>query len=207
MILKVAAQIREIERKKSSVKNLRKSGNIPAVIYGSGEEAKHVTLEKISFMKSYKKSIGETALFYVSVDGKEIHTIIKSRQMHPVTREIVHVDFLEFHPGRPITIDIPLSVTGEPEGVKLGGNLDVLMHKLPVSCLPKDIPEAIEIDVSALNIGDSIHVADLSHEKFTFNIADDITLVIVHAPRKADEEETDDDDDATDEVTEEVTED
>jgi large subunit ribosomal protein L25 len=193
MILKVTATSRTIEHKKSVAKDLRKTGKIPAVIYGGGEEAKHITLDKADFMKSYKKSIGETALFYLNVDGSEIHAIIKDRQMHPVTREILHVDFLELHAGKPITLDIPIAFHGDAIGIKEGGNLDTLLRKLPVHCLPRHIPEAINVDVSNLKIGDSIHIGDIKVENVTFSLADDVTVVIVHAPKKSDSAtETDD---------------
>ncbi len=190
MILKINAELRTISNKKSVAKEIRKSGYIPAVIYGGGEEAKHVTLEKLSFMKSYKKSIGDTALFYITVDGKEIHTIIKSRQMHPVTREIIHVDFLELHPGKAISIEVPISFEGEATGEAVGGKLDVLMRKITAHCLPKDIPEAITVDVTPLNIGDSIHVADIKIDNVRFELADDVALVVVHAPKNAETEDS-----------------
>ncbi len=203
MILKINADQRTISNKKSVAKDLRKSGRIPAVIYGGGEDAKHITLDKVSFMKSYKKSIGDTALFHINVDGKEIHTIIKSRQIHPVSREILHVDFLELHPGTAITIDIPINYVGEAAGEALGGELDVLIRKITAHCLPKDIPEAISVDVSSLNIGDSINVAEIKIENVRFELSDDVALVIVHAPKTAsDEEEETDEEEAVEAVVE-----
>jgi len=136
-------------------------------------------------MKNYKKSIGEVAFFDFDLSGKKISTFIKEKQVHPVSRDFVHIDFMELHKGTTITLEVPLHYKGIAEGTKEGGALEILHHTLEISCLPKDIPDEIEIDVTNLKIGDSIHFREIElSEGVTSSMTEATTLVAVRAPKK-----------------------
>jgi len=216
MNVKIEAQLRS-KGKKSDMKNLRKQGFIPAVIYAEGNLGKNISLEKIPFMKVYRTTIGETAFFDISVEGKTYTTIIKARQIHPVNRDYTHLDFLEIQKGKAITLFVPIIYTGEAKGLLTGGVMDVLVRKLEVSCLPKDIPESIGVDVTELEIGDSIHLREIELQKMETKTPESTTLVAVRAPRKIEEpvekaeegevpEEGDEEGEGSQEVTEKTTE-
>ncbi len=184
MNIKVEAQLRD-KGKRSDLNKFRNEGYIPAIIYGEGKEGTKILLNKIPFLKNYKKSLGEVAFFEIKVNGKSYTTFIKEKQIHPVTREFTHIDFVELYEGKKITLEIPINYTGEALGTKEGGLLEILHRKIEISCLPKDIPEEINIDVSNLEIGDSIHFADIKiPENVDTNMTDITTLVAVRAPRK-----------------------
>lgn len=186
MNVKINAELREKGRK-SDLKELRKHGFIPAVIYGEGKPGINIKLEKIAFLKEYRTTLKEMAFFDIRIDGKTYKTIIKDKQIHPLSREIEHIDFLELHKGKPITVSVPLKFVGNAPGVAAGGVMDVLMRNLEVSCLPKDIPEDIEVDISALEIGETIHLGDIKLPKVDVKYPPDTALVSVHLLRKAEE--------------------
>ena len=184
MNVKVEAKLREIG-KKSDLKNYRKENLIPGIVYGEGNEGLKILIPKIQFLKDYKGTIGKVSFFNILVDGKEFNTFIKEKQIHPVTREFVHIDFMEFHKGKKITLQIPFRYIGEAPGTQEGGLVEVLHRELEISCLPKDIPEEISIDVSELEIGDSIHFGDITiPENIETSMSEITTLVAVRAPRK-----------------------
>jgi large subunit ribosomal protein L25 len=202
MNVEVEAQLRSVGSK-SDMKNLRKQGFIPAIIYGEGKEGIKISLEKIPFMRLYKNTIGEMSFFKITVDGKEYNTIIKDRQIHPVSREYMHIDFLELHKGSTLTLDVPVNYVGEPIGVSTGGVLDVIIRKLEVTCLPENIPQDIEVDISNLEIGDSIHLGDIELQNMETKMSDTTTLVAVRLPREEEEkEEVSEEGEVSEDVTE-----
>ena len=188
MNIKIEAMSRD-NKLKSDLTKLRNDGFIPAIIYGEGKEGKKIAIRKIEFQKLYKKIIGETAFYDISVDGKTYSAFLKEKQIHPVTREFTHIDFLELHKGKTITLEIPINYIGEPVGVHAGGLMDVLKRSIEISCLPKDVPEEIVVDVSNLNIGDSIHFGDINlSENLETTMTDITTLVAIRAPKQEVEE-------------------
>lgn len=179
-----------IRGRKSDLKNIRKEGLLPAVIYGEGKAGIPIVLDYRMFYKVYKKTIGELAIFSIDVEGKKIDAIIKDKQIHPVERTFQHLDFLELHPGKHITVRVPLRYTGIPEGVKKGGVLDTLMRDIEVSCLPKDIVEDIEIDISNLDVNEAVHLSDIKLGNLTTKLNPEAVLVVVTVPKKVEEPET-----------------
>jgi large subunit ribosomal protein L25 len=189
MNLKIKAEPRTTERK-SDVKNVRNSGLIPGIIYGAGKEGVMISLPEIDFLKLVKKSIGEVAIFDIELEGKNYKTFLKDQQIHPVTRQFRHLDFKELHAGKPITIEIPLHYVGTAEGIKAGGLMEILHHTLELTCLPKDIPEEITIDVSNIKLGQAIHFGDIQlAEGLQASMSAATTLVAVRIPRGSDEDE------------------
>lgn len=189
MNIKVKAEKRNLG-KKSNLTELRKEGFIPCIIYGNGQEGIKISINARDYAREYKKSIGEVAFFDITVDGKTYKTFIKDKQIHPLTREIVHIDFLELHKGKSITIDIPINFDGEAIGIKEGGILDIIHRKMQITCLPKDIPDEIKIDVSGMNIGDSIRVGDIIlSEDIVANLSENVTIITLSLPKIVEETE------------------
>lgn len=200
MNIKIEAKKRIIG-KKSDMTNLRANGLIPAVIYGEGKVGINISLEKISFMKAYRKSIGGMTFFEINVEGDEITTILKEKQVHPTSRDFMHIDFIELHKGQEITVNIPIKVIGDAAGVAEGGLLEVLHHDIEISCLPKDIPEEIVIDVTELGMGKAIHLIDLNlPETFKTSLPDATTFVAVRTPKAADAEESEEEEEEEEEA-------
>lgn len=186
MNVKIEAKARE-KGKKSDLNKLRNDGFIPAIIYGEGNEGVKITLEKISFMKAYRKSIGEMVLFDIELDGKNFTTILKDKQLHPVTREFVHIDFQELHQGVAINVNVPFTFVGEPKGITQGGILDINLRDIEISCLPKDIPEDIKVDISGIGLDESLHIKDIDLGGLETKISPEITLASVRSPKIAEE--------------------
>jgi len=187
MNIKINAEKRDLG-KRSDLTELRKEGFIPGIIYGAGIEGIKIAFNARDYTREYKKSIGAVAFFDITVDGNTYKTFIKEKQIHPLTREIVHIDFLELHKGKPITIDVPINFTGEALGTKEGGVFEIIHRVIQVTCLPKDIPDEIKFDISEMNIGDSIHLRDLDiSEDMNTELTDDITIAILSVPKVIEE--------------------
>ncbi|NDW09396.1 50S ribosomal protein L25/general stress protein Ctc [Dysgonomonas sp. 520] len=149
---------------KKATKALRKESSIPAVLYG-GEESKdaiHFTVTN----SDVRKLIYTPEIFLVNltIDGKEYNAILKDIQFHPVSDEILHLDFLHVFENKPIVIDVPVVLDGLAEGVKAGGKLSLDLRKLKVRALYKDVPEKVHINIEHLALGKSIQVGELSFE-------------------------------------------
>jgi large subunit ribosomal protein L25 len=152
---------------KAVAKRLRAEGKIPAIIYGQGEETVPLTMDGRTFHGILHAHYGENVIFNVKIPGQRsmLKAIIREVQHNPVDGEILHVDFQHISMTEKITVKVPLLLIGSPEGVRnKGGILEHILHDLEIECLPGDIPEHIEVDVAALDVGDSIHVSDLSVE-------------------------------------------
>ena len=183
MNIAIEAQKREI-KKKSDLTVLRNEKRIPAIIYKQGQEGLNISLEEAEFARIYRQSIGEIAFFDIKVDGNEYKTVIKEKQIHPVTRKVMHIDFQEVIPENKITMKIPLKFIGEPHGIKEGGELEILVRNLHIKCLPKDIPEEVKIDISPLGVGESIHFSDLKLEYIYSSLPGNTVLAQVKGVKK-----------------------
>ena len=124
----------------------------------------------------------KTHLISLSLDGQEdLDCIIKDVQFDPVTEKIVHIDLLGLKKGEKIQIEVPVQLIGTAVGIKEGGILQHTLHKIEIECLPVDIPEHIEIDVTTLKLGDSIHIGDLKFNEFNIlNSAEAIVASVTH---------------------------
>jgi len=182
--------MKRVTGRKSVNKQARKDGLIPAIIYSAGKEGLIINLDRAIFRQQYKKTIGEVAFFEITVDGETFTTIMKDRQIHPVSREFVHIDFMELHAGKEMTLEIPITYIGDAPGIAAGGNLDILHRKMEISCLPKDIPEDITVDLSNLNLNEAIHFSDIKMPAdVSSSFSNETALVTLTLPRGATEEE------------------
>ncbi len=176
---------------KGIMNQLRKDGFVPGVYYSKGKEQINFTVEAITLNKYVYTS--ETNVLQLTFEGEEpLGAIIKDIQFDPVTDKVVHIDLLGLTLGQVLQLEIPLSFVGSAVGVKEGGILQEQLHKLDVECLPRHIPQNLEIDVSELALGDSIHVSDLDFENIKILNSDDTSVVSVVQP-KVEEEEVDED--------------
>jgi large subunit ribosomal protein L25 len=143
---------------KKETKAVRNGGGVPCVLYGSGEQTcfsvRSVDLEKLIFSPNVYQ-------VELDIDGTKKKAIIQAKQMHPVTDNPMHVDFLELTKGKNVKVGIPVRVTGRSKGVLNGGRLMTIFRTLKVEGLPKDLPDEVEIDITPLRIGQSIRVRDI----------------------------------------------
>jgi large subunit ribosomal protein L25 len=162
-----ATELRASIRKESGkgpARRFRKEGLIPAVFYGRGEEAILLSVNAADLLKIIKAK-KENIFIKLLIDGTERLeklSLIKELQIEPVSRRFYHVDFYEIRMDQKLTVDLPLHFVGAPVGVQNGGELQHLKRELKVSCLPSVLPEFIDIDVSGLDIGNSIKVQDIN---------------------------------------------
>ncbi len=167
---------------KGAAHRARQSGNIPAVIYGPEIDSIPIEVEEREF-RSVWKAAGGSSIVNLKVDGKENKVIVRDIQRDPITNRVIHLDFHAISMTKPISISIPIIFTGTPVGVKVdGGIMQATMRELDISCLPTDIPEHFEIDVSNLSIGDSIHVSNLSIPNVQIEHEPASTVVVISAP-------------------------
>ena len=152
---------RRTQTGKGAARQLRRSGRIPAVIYGQGRDTEALQLSQADLEKALAVA-GTATLIELKIDGKRIKTLIREVQRHPTGRQPLHVDFLEIHAGEKITVRTPIHLVGSPEGVRnQAGVLDQILRELEIKVLPKDLPEQVELDVTDLLINQSIHVRDI----------------------------------------------
>jgi large subunit ribosomal protein L25 len=180
------AQLRD-ERGKGAARQLRASGRIPATMYGHGDETRTLSLDAKEFERLTSGISTESTIVDVEIDGgKKIPALIREVQKHPFRPDVLHVDFFQVHAGEKIKLTIPVRVTGNPAGVRnSGGVLQHSLHELEIECLPRDIPEGVEVDVTELEIGDTIHVRDLDIPKVKVFNDPDLSVCSVTMPTVA----------------------
>ena len=186
---KIEVQKRDLSSKKSFVKGLRRSGDIPGIYYS------HDSKESIPFLVTQKvlrealKS--ESQVYKINVGNKLRDVIIKSIQYHPITEEMLHIDLYGVDMDTKVTVKVPILITGQPIGVREeGGVLNQSMTELDVECLPSDIPQNIEADVSNLAIGDTMRLENMTTADNLTLVGDsDMLIASVVAPAKQEEVE------------------
>lgn len=174
-------------------RRLRQSGQLPAVLYGPGAEPVLLSVNISDFDQVLKKSGASQLLLNLVIQDSETYTrsaMVKELQTHPVSRNFLHVDFYEIAMDRKIKVKVPIVTTGMAKGVELGGVLQIIRREIEVLCLPFEVPESFEIDVADLDIGDSIHVRDISQEgEIEFLEDENFTVVTLLIPKIEEEEE------------------
>lgn len=175
---------------KGAARSLRREGLVPAVIYGHGRDPISLSLNARDLDKMLGHIQAESTVIDITVGGQTAKTLIREIQRHPIKRQILHVDFQALVAGEKVTVSIPITLTGIPEGVKLeGGVLDQTLRELEIEVDPSNIPDHVELDVSAMVIGDSLHVSDIKLPEGVEILDDPETSVaVVAAPRAVIEE-------------------
>lgn len=169
---------------KGAARKLRASGFIPAVVYGQGMEATGITVSDYDFKKLISKTVSASMIIDMTVgDSEPKKVIIKEIQTDPVSSRINSIDFAQISMDKEITLSLPIKLIGTPEGVKnQGGILEFLHRDIEISCLPGNIPERIELDVSELKIGDTLHYSDVVLENVEILSNLKVSVVTVVAP-------------------------
>lgn len=171
------------ESGKSVARQLRRDGNIPAVLYGHGRDPEPLTISKVDFEKAIA-AVSGMSIIKIKIGSKTSRALIQEIQRHPTRAQVLHVDFLEVHKGEKLTVRPPIRLVGSPDGVRnQGGTLDQILRELEIRVLPKDLPDHIEIDVTELTVGDSIHVSDVQVPDAEILVDGDATICTVVAPR------------------------
>ncbi|HCU23462.1 MAG TPA: 50S ribosomal protein L25 [Deltaproteobacteria bacterium] len=169
---------------KGVARKLRAQGAIPAVLYGQGQSAVPLAVNLRDFTKALSGAKSVNVLLDLAVEGKEkIPVMVKDYQAHVIDRHFLHVDFLKIDLTKKVSVDVPVQLVGKAPGTKEGGILEHITRTLKIDCLPTAIPQFLEADVSALNIGDNLHVHDLKlPEGIELAEAGDLTIAAVVAP-------------------------
>ena len=183
---------------KGASRRLRRSGRVPGIVYGGKKEPVAISLEQNELRMHLDHEAFYSHILTLKLEGKNEQVILKDLQRHPYKQTVTsHVDFLRVLADQKLHVNVPLHFLGEDEapGVKTGGVISRLMTEVEVEVLPKDLPEYIEVDISAMEIGDSLHLSDLKVSEGVSLVAlaheDDRGVVSLLAPRveKAEDEE------------------
>ena len=174
---------------RNGVKKIKATGLVPAVIYGANQGTQPLSINAREINNLLARAVSEHVLVDLEISGGEQVqnrlALIQEVQHHPLRRNILHVDFHAVREDEKIHAEVPVETLGEPAGVKnFGGVLEHSLHSIEVECLPRDLPESISLDVSALNVGDAIHVRDVALPSgVVAKAAPDLTVVRVAAPK------------------------
>lgn len=184
----VLAAQRRTESGKGAARKLRTSGFIPAVVYGHGRETQSLAVAQTELDKVLHRIARGSTVFDLTIDGQTVQALVREIQRHPTKKTVTHLDFYEIHAGERITLDVPVTLVGSPEGVRsAGGVLEQFLRALEIEVLPRDIPEHVEVDVTNLGIGHSLHVSDISVPNAVV-LSDPHTTICTVVPPRVEEE-------------------
>lgn len=177
----VTAKVREAH-KRSTKTELRKSGYVPAVVYGFKTDSTPIAVDAKQLEKTIRLE-GRNAILTLDVEGKNVNAVLKEVQKDPVQGKLIHLDFLAVSMRQELEVEVPVAVVGVSPGVKEGGVLQQPIREIKVSAKPNDLPESVEVDISALAIGDTLTVGEIRDQsKYTILNEDEDVLVTVSAP-------------------------
>ena len=183
---------------KKSTKEMRREVKVPSTLYFKGEEPESIAVEKLKLYQALKS---DQRIYEVELKGESQYVMVKAVQYHPVTDEILHLDFMRVRRSEKMTISVPLVLVGKPIGVTEGGILSQALNQIEISCFPTNVPEQIEVNIDDMELNSSISIADVSYDDEEVDIisAEDINVASIAAPA-AEEEiiEADADDSADD---------
>src|SRR6266496_2276141 len=169
---------------KGAARQARFQGKVPAVIYGHGREAQPLEVEAKALEKALTGVEPASTIIELAVDGKKTKTLIREIQRHPIRPDIIHVDFYEIHAEEKVKLKVPVHLVGNPDGVRnAGGVLDQVTREVEIEVMPENIPDRVELDVTALKIGDSLHVRELTIPNAKLLTEAELTIATVVPPR------------------------
>jgi len=175
---------------KTAAKILRREGHVPAVAYGKSMQSTPIAVAPKDVLGILRSERGKNTVIAMKLDGSSVTVMIKEFAIHPVTRELVHVDFVAVRPDEEVDVDVPLIFTGKAVGIAEGGVLRQVYRLVPVRCIADRVPPKLELDVTALQMGDSLQTKDLTvPEGVKIRLPLEQTLVAVVAPEKEKVEE------------------
>jgi len=188
-IIEVNAVSRSVQGTGAS-RRLRRTGKVPAIVYGANQQAQVIELDHKAIMLQLRQEAFHASILEMNVDGTKQNVLLRDVQMHPWKHEVLHVDFQRVDAKQKIHMRVPLHFINEEiaPGVKVGGGVvNHVMTEVEVSCLPADLPEFIEVDLAALELGDSVHLSELKLpggvESVQLTRGDDSVVASVQVPR------------------------
>ncbi len=171
-------------------RRLRRTGKVPAIVYGASEKAQVIELDHKAILLQLRQEAFHSSILQMNVDGKKLNVLLRDVQMHPWKQEVLHIDFQRVDANQKIHMRVPLHFINEDTapGVKLGdGVVNHVMTDIEVSCLPADLPEYLEIDLGALELGDSVHLSEVKLpagvESVQLARGDDSVVASVQVPK------------------------
>lgn len=180
----------EAKIRTTTARETREEGLIPAVVYGKDVPSTMIAVGVSEFIKVYRES-GKSQIITLTVDGKKYNTLVQEAQRHPVRGDFLHLDFININMKEKIEVNIPVVLVGEAPAAMEGGQVSQLLNEITVKCLPADIVEAIEVDISEVKIGDTLHISDLKISKnFEIMNHEEEAVVSGHEIKVIEEEET-----------------
>jgi len=175
------------ELRGSGLKKLRQGGSIPAVLYGSKVESKPVSVSSIDLLKTIRE-VGRNGVISLDVEGSRQDVILTDYQQDHIRNEIVHADFLAVDKSSKLTVDVTIVLTGDAAGVKDGGVLQQPVHQVSVTTTPDQIPANIEVDVTSLQVGETVTVADIPVSgEYTINNEGEEVIASILPPKQEEE--------------------
>ncbi|MBM6616199.1 50S ribosomal protein L25/general stress protein Ctc [Bacillus suaedaesalsae] len=149
------------DSKKSTKKSIRQGGGFPAVVYGRNKDSKNIAVNSGEFTKVIREA-GRNGILTLAGTGENVQVMLHELQMDSLKGEVIHADFVVVDMSSDVNVDVNVHLVGEAVGVKDGGVLQQAIHQLPITALPTDIPSAIEVDISNLEVSGTIHVSDIA---------------------------------------------
>lgn len=172
--------------KRSALKMIRQNGNIPAVVYGSKLDSKAVYVSSADLTKTIR-TVGRNGIISLDVEGSQ-HDVVLTDYQEDLKKEIIHVDFLAVDKSSNINVNVRLALVGEAAGVKDGGVLQQPLHELSITAKPDQIPQQVEIDVTQLQVGDTLTVADIkTGGTYSINHEDEEVVASILPPKQEEE--------------------
>ncbi len=168
---------------KSATKALRNAGRVPCVLYG-GDDPMHFSADEREFKKLVYTPETHTVVIELE-DGSKHEAIMQDIQFHPVTDRILHIDFFRLFPDKEVTVSVPVKTEGVAPGIIKGGALSMIMKKLKVRAIPSNLPDAVIVDISKLDIGNKVYVSELRNDQYKLLHPDNVVVVQVKMSRAA----------------------
>jgi large subunit ribosomal protein L25 len=175
-------------RGKGAARQARMAGKVPAVLYGRELDPVSIEVDRRAFVAALNTDAGMNVLLDIQLDGDSVTALTKDLQVDPVVGTVLHADFIRVDVTQAVEVSVPVHTVGEAPGSREGGTVDQTLHEVTISVRPDQVPEAIEADISALNIGDSLRVGDLSQEG-RFEVLTDREEVVLTVVAPISEEE------------------
>jgi len=191
---------------KKSTKAIRRDGKIPSTLYFKGDEPESITIDKIKLYQALKS---DQRVYEVELGGESQYVMVKAVQYHPITDEIIHLDFMRVRRSEKMTISVPLILVGKPIGVVEGGILSQALNQIEISCFPTNVPEQIKVNIDKMELNSSISVADVSidDEEVEILSSAEINVATITAPSVEVEDTVSDGDTVNEEDKDESSED
>jgi large subunit ribosomal protein L25 len=179
---------RRTEVGKGAARRVRAAGRVPGIVYGKGMEPVAVEVSRRELVTAFHSDAGMNTLLDIELEGKTTLALARELQRDPIKGTLLHVDFVKIDAKQAVEVEVPVHVIGEAPGQKEGGVLEHPLFQLHVRCLPLEVPESIEVDISSLNIGDALRVQDISTDD-KFEILNDPEAAVVAVAAPVSEEE------------------